>query len=138
MISRKLTGQFPDYERVLPSDAGEGVTLNRDEATAAIRRVGQFADDRSHAIRVEAAPGELKLSSSASDIGESEESVAVDYSGKTVKIGFNSQYLLDFLGVADSENVELQFSQRGERRTTPTCSAVEGCDYRYVVMPMRV
>ena len=138
LISRKLTGQFPDYERVLPSDAGHGVTLNREEATAAIRRVAQFADDRSHAIRVEAAEGELKLSSSASDIGESEESIAVDYDGKPVKIGFNAQYLLDFLGVADSENVQLQFANEDSAGQLQPVPGTEGCDYRYVVMPMRV
>ncbi len=138
LISRKLTGQFPDYERVLPSDVGQGVTLNRDEAMSAIRRVAQFADDRSHAIRVEAAPGELKLSSSASDVGESEESIAVDYNGKAVKIGFNAQYLLDFLGVADSENVELQFANEESAGQFQPAPPVEGCDYRYVVMPMRV
>ena len=122
----------------MPAEASRSAILNREEAAAAIRRVAQFADDRSHAIRLEVRSGELVLSSSASEVGESEESVAVEYSGETIKIGFNSQYLLDFLGVVDSENVQLQFASEesaGQLRVEP---AEEGLDYRYVVMPMRV
>ena len=138
LVSRRLTGQFPDYERVLPKEVDAGIVLNREETAAAVRRVAQFADERSHAIRVESSAGEMKLSSSASDAGESEETLAVDYNGKVIKIGFNAQYLLDFLGVGSSENVQLQFvneENAGQLRPYPE---EEGCDYRYVVMPMRI
>ena len=138
LVSRKLTGQFPDYKRVLPSETSQGVILNRAEASAAIRRVAQFADDRSHAIRLEVKPGEIVLSSNSSEVGESEESLAVAYSGETIKIGFNAQYLLDFLSVVDTENVQLQFANgesAGQLKPEPE---PDGFDYRYVVMPMRV
>ena len=138
LISRKLTGQFPDYERVLPSEQGTKVSVNREEAVAAIRRVSQFADDRSHAIRFEVESGELKLTSSGSDAGESEESVPVDYSGDPLKIGFNSQYLLDFLGVAGTENVEFEFVNEESAGQMGLLPSPEGYDYRYVIMPMRV
>ena len=138
LISRKLTGQFPDYERVLPSEQGTKVSVNREEAVAAIRRVSQFADDRSHAIRFEVESGELKLASSGSDAGESEESVPIDYSGDPLKIGFNSQYLLDFLGVADTENVEFEFVNEESAGQMSLLPSPEGYDYRYVIMPMRV
>ena len=138
LISRKLTGQFPDYKRVLPTEASQGVVLNRAEASAAIRRVAQFADDRSHAIRLEAKSGELVLSSNTSEVGESEESLAVSYSGETVKVGFNAQYLLDFLGVVDSENIQLQFANEESAGQLKPEPETDGFDYRYVVMPMRV
>jgi DNA polymerase-3 subunit beta len=137
LVTRKLTGQFPDYERVLPSEKGRSVMLNREEAMAAIRRVAQFADDRSHAIRLELTPEELKLASSGSDAGESEESVPVDYKGEKVKAGFNSQYLLDFLGVANTDAVELSFKDE-ESAGQLQLPGVSGYDYRYVVMPMRI
>jgi DNA polymerase-3 subunit beta len=137
LVTRKLTGQFPDYERVLPSEKGTIVMLNREEALAAIRRVAQFADDRSRAIRLELAPEELKLAASGSDAGESEESIPVEYSGTKVKVGFNSQYLLDFLGVAGTETVELSFKDE-ESAGQMQLPGVPGYDYRYVVMPMRI
>ena len=138
LISRKLTGQFPDYERVLPSEPGVKGVVNREEAAAVIRRVSQFADDRSHAIRFEIKPGEVKLTSSGSDAGESEESLPADYSGDPLKIGFNSQYLLDFLGVAETENVEFEFPNEESAGQMSLLPSPEGYDYRYVIMPMRV
>ena len=138
LISRKLTGQFPDYERVLPEAAGNSVVLNREEMAAAIRRVAQFADDRSHAVRLEVGSGELRLEASGSDAGESEESLPVGYEGKELKIGFNSQYLLDFMGVAETELVEFLFTDNESAGQLQLNPPPEGYNYRYVVMPMRV
>ena len=72
LISRKLSGNFPDYERVLPGTHVHQVLLSRDELRGAIERVAQFSDERSHAVKVRLAPGELKIHSSLSDTGESE------------------------------------------------------------------
>ncbi|MEZ5367194.1 MAG: DNA polymerase III subunit beta [Bryobacterales bacterium] len=137
LITRKLTGQFPDYERVLPKEKPTVITLNRDEAMAAIRRVSQFADDRSRAVRFELSDGELKLAASGSDAGESEESIPVEYTGKKIKVGFNAQYVLDFLSVAETDSVELQFKDE-ESAGQMELSGEQGYDYRYVVMPMRI
>ena len=138
LISRKLTGQFPDYERVLPEVQGNSLILNREETTAAIRRVAQFADDRSHAVRLQVTSGELKLEASGSEAGESEESLPVDYEGKELKIGFNSQYLLDFMSVAETELVELRITDNESAGQLQLNPEPEGYSYRYVVMPMRV
>ena len=137
LITRRLTGQFPDYERVLPKERGTTVPLNREEITAVLRRVSQFADERSHAVRLEIGDGDMKLVSTGSEAGESEETLPVEYNGVTMKIGFNSQYLLDFLGVADSETVELDL-QGEDSAGQLQIPGVEGYDYRYVVMPMRI
>ena len=137
LITRRLTGQFPDYERVLPKECGTTVPLNREEITAVLRRVSQFADNRSHAVRLEIGEGELKLVSTGSEAGESEETLPVEYSGEAMKIGFNSQYLLDFLGIADTEMVELDL-QGEDSAGQLRIPGAEGYDYRYVVMPMRI
>ena len=137
LITRKLTGQFPDYERVLPKEKPTVITLNRDEATAAVRRVSQFADDRSRAVRFELTEGELKLAASGTEAGESEESIPVEYTGEKIQVGFNAQYVLDFLGVAETDAIELQFKDE-ESAGQMELSGQEGYDYRYVVMPMRI
>src|SRR5207248_41205 len=95
LISRKLTGNFPDYERVLPQDNSNIAKLSKDEIKGAIERVAQFADERSRAIRVQFTAGEVKVFSSSLETGESEESVPGEYSGPDLEIGFNAQYLLD-------------------------------------------
>src|ERR1700726_4181279 len=84
LLSRKLTGNFPDFERVLPKDHPNSVTLDREEFRGTIERVAQFSDERSRAIRVRVAPGEVKVHSSVSETGESEESIPAEYNGTAV------------------------------------------------------
>ena len=138
LLSRKLTGNFPDYERVLPKDQPHSIVLSRDDFKSAIERVAQFADERSRAIRLQMLKGELKIHSSISETGESEETLPVEYDGPDTEIGFNAQYLLDFLRSANSSEVEFRFKDAhsaGELRPLP---AVPETVYRYVVMPMRI
>jgi DNA polymerase-3 subunit beta len=137
LLSRKLTGNFPDFERVLPKEQPLSVTVNRDEFRGAIERVAQFSDERSRAIRVQVATGELKVHSSVSDTGESEESIPINYEGATVEIGFNAQYLLDFFRAAGTDEVSFLFKDAhsaGELRPGGDKSE----HYRYVIMPMRI
>jgi DNA polymerase-3 subunit beta len=142
LITRKLTGNFPDYERVLPSENTNIARVSKDEIKGAIERVAQFADERSRAIRVQFAPGEVKVFSSSLETGESEESVPVEYSGPAIEIGFNAQYLLDFLRVIPQNRVSFGLKDQksaGELQPGPDTEAPEaGEQYRYVVMPMRI
>ena len=138
LISRKLTGNFPDYDRVLPREQPNSVVIPRDEMRAAIERVSQFADERSRAIRVQVTPGEVKYYSSLSETGESEESLGVTYDGPEVEIGFNAQYLLEFLRALPETEASFHFKDgvsAGELR--PAGDGVN-YTYRYVVMPMRI
>jgi DNA polymerase-3 subunit beta len=137
LLSRKLTGNFPDYERVLPKEQPNSVTLERDEFRGAIERVAQFSDERSRAIRVRVASNEVKVHSSVSETGESEESIPVTYEGPGVEIGFNAQYLMDFLRAVGEPQVAFLFkdpNSAGELR--PGGEKPE--NYRYVIMPMRI
>jgi DNA polymerase-3 subunit beta len=137
LLSRKLTGNFPDYERVLPKQQPHSIALNREELRGAIERVAQFSDERSRAIRVRFGDGEVKIHSSVSETGDSEESIPAAYEGEAVEIGFNAQYLLDFLRAVQDEQVSFLFKDAhsaGELR--PGGEKAE--NYRYVIMPMRI
>lgn len=138
LITRKLTGNFPDYDRVLPQDNTQVATVSRDELKAAIERVAQFADERSRAIRVQFASSEIRIFASALETGESEETVGATYSGPELEIGFNAQYLLDFLRAIPTDTVKITLKdQKSAGELQPGDS--DGADsYRYVVMPMRI
>src|ERR1700749_511565 len=93
LTSRQLTGQFPNYEAVLPRDNNKSVTIHTDEFMAAIQRGAQFADERSQAIKIKLEKDELGISSSSTETGESEASIGTAYTGEAFTIGGNSQYL---------------------------------------------
>jgi DNA polymerase III subunit beta len=138
LITRRLTGNFPDYERVLPKEHALLAQLQKDEIRSAIERVAQFADERSRAIRVHFTPNEVRVFSSSVETGESEESVPSDYQGPDLEIGFNAQYLLDFLRVIPQDRVAFELKdQKSAGEMRPAGDSVPD-QYRYVVMPMRI
>ena len=137
LTSRQLTGQFPNYEAVLPKDISKSITLQGEELGAAIARVAQFADERSRAVRLRLEKGELKISASSTETGESEDSIEVAYDGEPMAIGFNAQYLMDFIKATGSCEVKLELK---DAQSAGQLRPAEGEDYkyRYIVMPMRI
>jgi len=137
LTSRQLTGQFPNYEAVLPKDNNKSVTVNCEDLTGAIQRVAQFADERSRAVRMKMEKGELKISASSTETGESEDSIETNYNGDAVTIGFNAAYLLDFLKAVGTGEVRMEFK---DAQSAGQLRPAEGDDYkyRYIVMPMRI
>jgi DNA polymerase-3 subunit beta len=137
LTSRQLTGQFPNFEAVLPKGNDKSITLHGEDFGAAISRVAQFADERSRAVRLKLEKGELKLSASSSETGESEDSLEIDYNGDTLTIGFNAQYILEFLKAVGAGDVKLELKDAqsaGQLRPAES----EDYKYRYIVMPMRI
>jgi DNA polymerase-3 subunit beta len=137
LTSRQLTGQFPNYEAVLPKDNNKSILLHGGDFGAAISRVAQFADERSRAVRLKLDKGELKLSASSTEAGESEDSLEIDYTGDPLTIGFNAQYVLEFLKAAGAGDVKLELK---DAQSAGQLRPAEGEDYkyRYIVMPMRI
>lgn len=138
LVSRKLTGNFPDYERVLPGDQPHAIEMQRDELRATVERTAQFSDERSHAIRFQLTAGELKVYSSLSDTGETEETLPITYEGDKVEIGFNAQYLVDFMRAISEETVIFRFRDAGNAGELQPGGETSDYRYRYVVMPMRI
>jgi DNA polymerase-3 subunit beta len=137
LISRKLSGQFPNYEMVMPKGNDKSVVFDSASLNQAIRRVALMADDRSHAIRFHLVPNQLQISSKNAEEGEARETVATDYAGDDTEIGFNAQYLQDFLNVIGEGQVAFEFKDgNSQAQLRP---AIGGdYDYKYVVMPMRL
>jgi DNA polymerase III subunit beta len=138
LTSRVLTGQYPNYEAVLPRDNSRVMDLDKAQMTDAIRRVALLADERSRAVRLEFSSGKMEIFSSSGEFGEAHEVVDVDYSGEGMQIGFNYQYLLDFLAaVGEIKSVRLELKdEQSAGQLRPFDDSLG--QYRYVVMPMRV
>jgi len=137
LASKTIEGQFPAFEKVIAASGDKIVVLEREGFTTAIRRVSLLASERSRAVKIALKAGQISLAASSPEMGAAEESVAVDYQGEPVEVGFNAQYLLEFLGVAGTDKVRLELKDaesqgilRPEGESEP--------EHRYVVMPMRL
>jgi DNA polymerase-3 subunit beta len=123
---------------VLPRDNNKSVTVPCEELVGAIQRVAQFADERSGAIRMKLDKNEIKISSSSTETGESEDTIETNYAADPLTIGFNSQYLLDFLKASEAGEVKIEFKDaQSAGQLRPSENGTE-YKYRYIVMPMRI
>jgi len=139
LTSRKLTGQFPNYEAVLPRDNNKFVIVRSEDLMASIQRVAQFADERSGAIKIRLEQNELKLSAQSTDAGESEDIIETPYNYDPLVVGFNSSYLVDFLRATGVQGeVRLEFKDAQSAGQMRPEDANEDVKYRYILMPMRI
>ena len=137
LTSRMLAGQFPNYDLVLPKNNDKSISLNADRITQSIKRAALMADERSHGIKIDLSNGKLSITSQSADVGEAKEMIPLDYTGDSISIGFNAQYVLDFLGVVGTDEVSFEF--KDEQSPALLRPSGEGeSDYKYVVMPMRL
>jgi DNA polymerase-3 subunit beta len=139
LSTRRLSGQFPNFEAVMPRDNTKFAVVRCSELSSAIQRVAQFADERSGAIRLRLESNELKISSSSTESGESEDTIDTPYSGDPIVVGFNSGYILEFLKALGNEGeVRLEFKDSqsaGQMRPEDPDAEYRS---RYVLMPMRI
>jgi DNA polymerase III subunit beta len=139
LTTRKLTGQFPNYEAVLPRDNSKFVVVRGEELMGSIQRVAQFADERSGAIKIRLEQNEMKISSSSTESGESEDTIETPYNFDPIVVGFNSAYLVDFLrAVGSSGEVRLEFKDAQSAGQMRPEDPADDFRYRYVIMPMRI
>ena len=109
LISRTIDGQFPAYERVIPKANDKAIEFERDRLTNAVKRVALLSNERSRAVRFQIEPGQVVVTSNSSEFGEAKEVIPVEYTGPALTICFNAQYVVDFLGVVETEQVALEF-----------------------------
>ncbi len=137
LISRMLYGQFPNYEMVMPKNNDKSVEFDSSLLNHAIRRVALMSDERSHAIRFHLEANQLVISSQNAEEGEAHETLQTDYTGEETDIGFNAQYLQEFLNVIGDAKVSFEFRD-GNSQAQLHPSENGEYDYKYIVMPMRI
>ena len=75
LITRIISGQFPNYEAVLPKDNKITATLEAAALRESLRRVALLASEQTHAVCLALELGRLTLSTSGCDAGEASESL---------------------------------------------------------------
>lgn len=137
LITRALTGQFPNYEMVIPQNQPHKISFEARLLKTALGRVSIMSNSKSKAIRMQIKPGYLHIDASDEGEGEAAETVPVDYTGEEQTIGFNASYIQDFLSAADSKRIVMRFKDPSSQvRLEPELSPDE--TLIGVVMPMRV
>ncbi len=122
IVARNLSGTFPDYERILPKRENQKAILraNRTDLLASVERVGQFADKRSHAIKL-TVNGHCKVWTSQGDGAACTADVPAVWNGpEDYNIGLSALYLAEWLKAQTVDTVEFGMSPRYTRNEDDT------------------
>ena len=144
LVTNLLTGEYPDISRLIPESTTVSVSLHREELMTLLRQVSLFTPETEQcSVKFSFENGEMKINSSAADVGEGKVSMPVNYHGEKLDIGFNPSFYLDILrhcrgetvtmGITDSYNpgVITETEESGH-------TAISSASPLFILMPMRV
>lgn len=133
LITKLLSGEFPDFSPVISTHSSIRLDLHREELITLLKQVALFTNDTSHSVKFSFSPGELTLTANCTKVGEGKVSMAVNYTGDLLEIAFNPFFFLDILKHSKDELVSLGISDSYNPGiiTDSTRSL-------FVIMPMRL
>ncbi len=134
-VTKLVEGKFPDYNRVIPKNHKNHVTLGRVPLLASLQRAAILTSEKFKGVRLNIEPGSLRIASSNAEQEEAKEEIEVDYGGDAIEIGFNVTYLMDALANMGQEMVTLSLQ---DANSSALLTVPEQSGFKYVVMPMRI
>ncbi len=134
-VTKLVEGKFPDYNRVIPKNHRNHVTLGREPLLRSLQRTAILTSEKFKGVRLNIEPGVLRVASNNAEQEEAVDELDIDYGGDSIEIGFNVTYLIDALAnmSQDMVKIELQDANSSALVTNPENNA-----FKYVVMPMRI
>ena len=138
LATRVIEGQFPAYEKVIPEGNPASVRFSAQAMAAALRRVSLLASERSRAVKFSFTSGGVTITSSNPEMGKARETLPVSYEGEEIIVSFNAQYVLDFLAVSTSDEVDIELKDDSSQGLMKPVSDEDELKYHYVIMPMRL
>ncbi len=134
-VTKLVEGKFPDYNRVIPKNHKNHVTLGRAPLLASLQRTAILTSEKFKGVRLNIEPGTLRVASNNAEQEEAVDELDIDYGGDAIEIGFNVTYLIDALGNMEQEMVKLELA---DANSSALITIPENATFKYVVMPMRI
>lgn len=139
LTCRFIKGNYPNYNRVIPTDNPYIVNVDRQSMLNAMRRVAIFASKASNLVKMEMSQGTMKLAAQDLDYGTSaEEKVMCDYQGSDMTIGFNSAFTLEILNNLGGETTILKLSDPARPGIFEPLQQEPNTQLTTIQMPMQV
>ncbi|WP_310644638.1 DNA polymerase III subunit beta [Limnohabitans sp.] len=134
-VTKLVEGKFPDYNRVIPKNHKNTITMGRTALLATLQRTAILTSDKFKGVRLNLEPGVLRVASSNAEQEEAVDELEIDYGGDAIEIGFNVTYLIDALTNMDQDMVQVDLADSN----SSALITIPGNDtFKYVVMPMRI
>jgi len=135
IISRLIEGQFPNYERVIPTEYQKKLTVPADDLLSRVRRASIVARENANRIVLQANGDQLAITAESGEVGNAYEELEIVKEGDDIEIAFNAKYLLEFLTVVGTDGI---FMELTGSLSPGAMKPVGQEDYLYVLMPMQI
>ncbi|MCB1180977.1 MAG: DNA polymerase III subunit beta [Chlamydiia bacterium] len=133
LVTKLLSGDYPDFEQVIATETKIPITLHREELISLLKQISLFTNDSFQSARFTFVSGELILTANTADIGDGKVSMPVNYDGPKFEIAFHPHFFLDILRHTKDETVTLGISDSyNPGIITDSTSSL------FVIMPMRL
>ena len=134
-VTKLVEGKFPDYNRVIPRNHHNCVTLGRAPLLASLQRTAILTSDKFKGVRLSLEPGTLRIASNNTEQEEAVDELDIDYGGDSIEIGFNVTYLIDVLTNMEQDMVQIALA---DANSSALLTIPQNESFKYVVMPMRI
>jgi DNA polymerase-3 subunit beta len=134
-VTKLVEGKFPDYNRVIPKNHRNSVTLGRAPLLACLQRTAILTSEKFKGVRLNIEPGTLRVASNNAEQEEAMDELDIDYGGDSIEIGFNVTYLIDVLTNMEQDMVKIDLA---DSNSSALITIPENTSFKYVVMPMRI
>lgn len=134
-VTKLVEGKFPDYNRVIPKNHKNIITVGRTALLATLQRTAILTSEKFKGVRLNIEPGVLRVASNNAEQEEAVDELDIDYTGDAIEIGFNVTYLIDALANQQQEMVRLELS---DSNSSALFTIPDNASFKYVVMPMRI
>jgi len=132
MTSKLIDENYPNYKQVIPVSFSRNIELPRESFAAVLRRVSLVVSERSFFVKIFFSHNKLELNATSTDVGESHDSIEIEYDGPETTVSFNPTYLIEPLNRLDSDKVIMKMN---DGYSPVALSNEDG--FLYVIMPMR-
>ncbi len=133
LVSKLVEGNYPNYRQVIPGEAKERVTIEREALLNTVRRVSLLSNDKTSSVRLNFSRNNLDITANTPEVGEAREALAVVYRGRDLSIAFNPEFLMDPLRNLANDEIHLELIDE----MSPGVIKIN-TPFLYVLMPMRV
>ena len=134
-VTKLVEGKFPDYNRVIPKNHKNSITLGRAPLMSTLQRTAILTSEKFKGVRLNLEPGTLRVASNNAEQEEAVDELDIDYGGDAIEIGFNVGYLIDVLANMSQDMVTFELS---DSNSSALITIPGNENFKYVVMPMRI
>ncbi|MEO7159713.1 MAG: DNA polymerase III subunit beta [Polaromonas sp.] len=134
-VTKLVEGKFPDYNRVIPKNHKNIITLGRAPLLASLQRTAILTSEKFKGVRLNIEPGTLRVASNNAEQEEAVDELDIDYDGDVIEIGFNVTYLIDALNNMNQDMVKIELA---DSNSSALLTIPDNAAFKYVVMPMRI